>query len=226
MEIIPCSHVGHVYRKIPYEVKSVTLNKNMARLAKVWMDEFAVHYFIRHDFEEGDIGDISDRVALRKSLNCKSFKWYLDNVYPELKVPDNLAAGLFNSLANPDVCLGGHLKRQLEPREHLQIFHCINKDFKEFFEYTMNFEFTFRERCLTFIEHDSESFRLIPCDNSDNQKWIFNRTTSQMVHKTTSKCLTLSDDDKAVSVASCKQLLTQKWKFQYIYQDKLEKLNL
>lgn len=28
-------------------------------------------------------GDISDRVALRKALKCRTFEWYLQNIYPE-----------------------------------------------------------------------------------------------------------------------------------------------
>ena len=34
---------------------------------------------------------IDDRLALRRNLKCKPFKWYLKNVYPELKIPQSLA---------------------------------------------------------------------------------------------------------------------------------------
>lgn len=34
-------------------------------------------------------GDVTGRRRLREQLGCKSFKWFLDNIFPELPVPED-----------------------------------------------------------------------------------------------------------------------------------------
>lgn len=51
---------------------------------------------------------IDDRIELRKRLHCKPFKWYLENVYPQLAVPEMSNVG---TLRQGIYCLDtlGHL---------------------------------------------------------------------------------------------------------------------
>lgn len=90
IELIPCSRVGHVFRRRrPYgsDDPHDTMLKNSLRVAHVWMDEYK-DYFLKST-KTINYGDISERLALRQKLQCKTFDWYLKEVYPELTLPDD-----------------------------------------------------------------------------------------------------------------------------------------
>lgn len=60
------------------------------------------------NFFDAFIHSIDDRLALKEKLHCKPFKWYLENVYPELVVPETQAKG---SIRQGPYCIDtlGHL---------------------------------------------------------------------------------------------------------------------
>uniref|UniRef100_A0A8D0HKA8 Ricin B lectin domain-containing protein n=1 Tax=Sphenodon punctatus TaxID=8508 RepID=A0A8D0HKA8_SPHPU len=101
IEIIPCSRVGHIFRNDnPYSFpkdRIKTVERNLARVAEVWLDEYQ-DLFYGHGYhlilKNLDVGDLTHQRELRKRLQCKSFKWYLENIYPDLEAPLVKASGL------------------------------------------------------------------------------------------------------------------------------------
>ena len=48
----------------------------------MWFDdEIELFYKLRPQFRNLDVGDLSKRYELRKSLKCNNYAWFIKNVY-------------------------------------------------------------------------------------------------------------------------------------------------
>jgi polypeptide N-acetylgalactosaminyltransferase len=85
---IPCSHFGHMFRTSvrpfsnprPYDY----MVRNYKRVIEVWMDDYKHYIYNRDPIWEVDAGPLLRQHYVREKLQCKSFKWYLKNVAPEI----------------------------------------------------------------------------------------------------------------------------------------------
>ena len=80
-------------------------------MAVVWMDEYAEYIYKRKpSYRHINPGDISEQTALRNKLQCKPFKWFMENVafdlpkkYPPVE-PPNFGDGFIKSLMDSNMC--------------------------------------------------------------------------------------------------------------------------
>jgi len=65
--------------------------------------------FVLFSFRNFPSLSIDDRLALKEKLHCKPFKWYLENVYPDLQAPDPQEIGQFRQDSTECLDTMGHL---------------------------------------------------------------------------------------------------------------------
>ncbi|KAM8891116.1 polypeptide N-acetylgalactosaminyltransferase 18-like isoform 2-T2 [Spinachia spinachia] len=112
VEVLPCSRIAHIERAHkPYtENLSAHVRRNALRVAEVWMDQYKSHVYMAWNVplqKSGiDIGDITERKALRSRLRCRPFSWFLSNIYPELRSYSNTVAyGVLKNNLRDNLCL-------------------------------------------------------------------------------------------------------------------------
>ncbi|XP_037951358.1 putative polypeptide N-acetylgalactosaminyltransferase 9 isoform X1 [Teleopsis dalmanni] len=224
LEIVPCSHVGHIFRKrSPYKWRSGVnvLKKNSVRLAEVWLDDYAKYYYQRIGNDKGDFGDVSARKELRTRLGCKNFKWYLDTIYPELFIPgESVAYGEIRNLGyGGRTCLDSPARKK-DLKKPVGLYPCHNQGGNQYWMLSKAGEIRRDEACLDYAGLD---VILYPCHGSKgNQFWSYNSDSKQLRHGSSDKCLTISEKKDKILMEECNTShLRQQWRLENYDPSKL-----
>lgn len=211
LEIIPCSHVGHIFRKrSPYKWRTGVnvVKKNSIRLAEVWMDEYKNYYYERFNYDLGDYGDVTDRKKLRERLQCHSFDWFVKNVYPDLFVPgEAIASGEIRSKAKP-MCIDSAVDNH-NYHKPVNMWPCHNQGGNQYWMLSKNGEMRRDDGCLDYS--GGESVIVYPCHGQKgNQEWQY-REDNSIYHANTQKCMETSVDGQKLTMKTCTGIDRQIW---------------
>nr|XP_026492157.1 putative polypeptide N-acetylgalactosaminyltransferase 9 isoform X2 [Vanessa tameamea] len=222
LEIVPCSHVGHIFRKrSPYKWRTGVnvLKKNSVRLAEVWLDDYAKYYYQRVGNDKGDFGDITSRKSLRQKLGCKSFEWYLKNIYPELFIPGESVA--HGEIGNPstDMCVDSAAGPE-DMKKPVNLWPCHGEYGNQYWMYSKNGEIRRDETCLDYSGHDVV---LYPCHGAKgNQLWLYDPNTKLLKHGSSEKCMAISRNKDKIVMETCNESETrQMWNMENFNADRL-----
>ncbi|KAM6953438.1 polypeptide N-acetylgalactosaminyltransferase 11 [Aplochiton taeniatus] len=238
--IIPCSRVGHIFRKRrPYGSPGGqdTMAHNSLRLAQVWMDDYKEQYFaLRPDLRERSYGDISERLALRERLGCRSFRWYLDTIYPEMQAPapgNKQQQALFvnKGLRRPRVLQRGRLRslhadrclvaqgRVSQKGGAVVIRPCNHNDPEQEWSYDEDHELVLGGLlCLDMSEiRSTDPPRLMKCHGSGgSQQWTLGKS-NRLYQVSVGQCLSVVEPMSPkgyVAMAICDGSHAQQWQLE------------
>ncbi|XP_051858032.1 N-acetylgalactosaminyltransferase 4-like isoform X1 [Drosophila albomicans] len=241
---VPCSRVAHIFRG-PMDPRPNPRNynfvaRNHKRVAEVWMDEYKEYVYTRdpQTYDSIDAGDLRRQRAIRETLQCKSFDWYMKEVAPDFLIkfppiePQPYASGAIQSLAYPQLCLDA---MNLGTSNPVGLYSCHNNltlpEGNQMWLLTADRELrrTGNDECLDV--QDSQANATVwmwDCHNQGgNQFWYYDRQHQWIVHgKGGNRCMEafVENNVNAVYTNDCQENNDrQRWNFGVLNHELLDR---
>ncbi|XP_062970095.1 polypeptide N-acetylgalactosaminyltransferase 15 isoform X3 [Cynocephalus volans] len=227
VEILPCSRVGHVYRSqdahSPLDQEAILRNK--VRIAETWLGSFK-ETFYRYSPEAFSLSkvekpDCTGRLQLQRRLGCRTFHWFLANIYPEL-YPSERRPMFSGKLHNTGLgfCADCQAERDILGCP-IMLAPCSDSRQQQHLEHTRRREIHFGSPQHLCFDVRREQVILQNCTEEGpairHQYWDF-QENGMIVHILSGKCMeaVVQENNKDLYLRQCDGKVSQLWQFDQV----------
>ncbi|XP_015349856.1 polypeptide N-acetylgalactosaminyltransferase 15 isoform X2 [Marmota marmota marmota] len=229
VEILPCSRVGHIYRNQDTHSSSLdqeAILRNKVRLAEIWLGSFK-ETFYRHSPEafvlsKAEKPDCTERLQLQRRLGCRTFHWFLANIYPEMYPSEhrprfsgklhNTGFGFCADCQTEGDILGCPMRlapcSDSQQQQHLE--HTSRKEIRAGSPQHLCFDVRREQVILQNCTEDGSAIH--------QQHWDF-QENGMIVHILSGKCMeaVVQQNNKDLYLRQCDGKVSQLWRFDHIH---------
>ncbi|XP_022083063.1 N-acetylgalactosaminyltransferase 7-like [Acanthaster planci] len=198
---VPCSRVGHVYYvngvppySLPRESLSTYRDRNYARVAEVWLDDYKDYLYASRPHMRApsfNIGDLSRQAAFRRERKCHSFGWFLKEVAYDLlsnfpPPPKLVVTGEIRAL-DTEFCLDTKNQVPVDEGVELTMYKCHGSGGNQFFRLTTAGDIRVNDFCLG---QRGQSVMITACGSPNVIKdWQHSQEKSILWSRKQNRCL-------------------------------------
>ncbi|EPY73789.1 N-acetylgalactosaminyltransferase 7 isoform 2 [Camelus ferus] len=223
---VPCSRVGHIYRlegwqgnPPPIYVGSSPTLKNYVRVVEVWWDEYKDYFYAsRPESKALAYGDISELKKFREDHNCKSFKWFMEEIAYDVTShyplpPRNVEWGEIRGFETA-YCIDsmGRTNGGL-----VELGPCHRMGGNQLFRINEANQLMQYDQCLT-KGPDGSKIMITHCNLNEFKEWQYFKNLHRLTHVPSGMCLDRSEILHQVFISNCdSSKTTQKWEINNIH---------
>ena len=214
VEIVPCSRVGHIFRKhIPYSFQDSSARKvvyhNAVRTAEVTLEGYKKFFYAQSNPQYNvtvNVTSLRERKDLKRMIGCKDLKWFMKNVIPEMPLPPQESVYYeFSKSWHDNACITMENKalfaRDCRVLDRSQYFYTTAKEQLKNWNYCVG------------VHREKNEVALVKCNDSDFVTRILYKNFRFFLHGR-NLCLYMHED-KRIIAKECLDENRQKWTFTY-----------